>query len=326
MSVFRVQKTTNYTVMSNYHLKETKMSLKAVGLLSKMLSLPEDWDYSISGLAAICADGESAIKSTLKELQQFGYLEVVKIYPSESKSGRIEYEYIVYEIPNYLQKQEPDFGGLVSKKQSTKNNSKKDTQSTKYQQEEHDYVNTSQINEQEGKKQELEIQELENQELENHTQLNTNNKILKNKILKTPPKGDTSLIKTQSKKTKKAKDMKTINNMLNIFSDDEDIQNNLKKYLAIRAKKGLTPEQWQIILADLKQYTKNKQDMISQIQNAIAGGYMQIIPSWQKTSPQSKFDNTASHKDKSLAEMTPEQRKQFKETLVKDSTGKEIVF
>lgn len=99
MSVIRVEKTKNYTVMSNYHFKERAMSLKAKGLLSLMLSLPDNWDYSIAGLVAICKENETAIKSALKELQQFGYVKVDKIMPDKTESGRIEYIYNIYEQP-----------------------------------------------------------------------------------------------------------------------------------------------------------------------------------------------------------------------------------
>lgn len=99
MSVIRVEKTKNYTVMSNYHFKERTMSLKAKGLLSLMLSLPDNWDYSIAGLVAICKENETAIKSALKELQQFGYVKVDKIMPDKTDSGRIEYIYNIYEKP-----------------------------------------------------------------------------------------------------------------------------------------------------------------------------------------------------------------------------------
>ena len=75
MPVIRINKTQNYTVMSNYHLKEKDMSLKAKGLLSLILSLPDNWDYSISGLVSICKENETEIKSILKELEEFGYLE-----------------------------------------------------------------------------------------------------------------------------------------------------------------------------------------------------------------------------------------------------------
>lgn len=99
MSVIRVEKTKNYTVMSNYHLKERNMSLKAKGLLSLMLALPDNWDYSIAGLIAICKENETAIKSTLKELQEFGYVSIEKIMPDKTESGRIEYVYNIFEKP-----------------------------------------------------------------------------------------------------------------------------------------------------------------------------------------------------------------------------------
>lgn len=99
MSVIRVEKTKNYTVMSNYHFKEKDMSLKAKGLLSLMLSLPDDWNYSIAGLVTRCKENETAIKSALKELQEFGYVKVDKIMPDKTKSGRIEYVYNIYEKP-----------------------------------------------------------------------------------------------------------------------------------------------------------------------------------------------------------------------------------
>lgn len=103
MSVIRVNKTANYTVMSNYHFKDKRISLKAKGLLSQMLSLPEGWDYTIAGLVAINLENETAIKSALKELKAFGYLTVTKKMPDETKSGRIEYIYDIYEQPNQKQ-------------------------------------------------------------------------------------------------------------------------------------------------------------------------------------------------------------------------------
>lgn len=99
MAKFKVNKTKDYTIMSNHHLKERNMSLKAKGLLSVMLSLPDNWDYSIAGLVAISQENETAIKSALSELKQFGYLEVIKLMPNESETGRIDYIYNVYEKP-----------------------------------------------------------------------------------------------------------------------------------------------------------------------------------------------------------------------------------
>ena len=99
MSVFRVNKTKDYVTMSKTHLKEKGMSLKAKGLLSEMLGLPDEWDYSINGLVSINKENESAIKSTLSELKDFGYLKITKLMPNATTSGRIEYIYDIYEKP-----------------------------------------------------------------------------------------------------------------------------------------------------------------------------------------------------------------------------------
>ena len=99
MAVFKINKSKDYTVMSNHHLRDKSLSLKAKGLLSQMLSLPEDWDYTIQGLCSINKENETAINSTLKELKYNGYLIVTKKMPNETKSGRIEYVYDIYETP-----------------------------------------------------------------------------------------------------------------------------------------------------------------------------------------------------------------------------------
>lgn len=110
MAVFRVVKDDNFTTISNFHLKDRRLTLKAKGLLTMMLSLKEEWNYSIAGLAAISVEKESAIKSGLNELKEYGYLIVNKMNPSETESGRYEYEYIIYEVPQgegvqYIEKQ-----------------------------------------------------------------------------------------------------------------------------------------------------------------------------------------------------------------------------
>lgn len=97
MPVIRINKSKDYVTMSNYHFKEKDMSLKAKGLLSEMLSLPDNWDYSIRGLVAINKENESSIKSTLEELKKFGYLKITKLLPNQTKSGRIEYIYDIFE-------------------------------------------------------------------------------------------------------------------------------------------------------------------------------------------------------------------------------------
>ena len=106
MAVIRVHKTKDYTIMSNSHLREKKMSLKAKGLLSVMLSLPSDWNYTVAGLVSVCSEQESAIISALNELKKFGYLRVVKLLPNETDDGRIRYIYNIYETPQLADKEQ----------------------------------------------------------------------------------------------------------------------------------------------------------------------------------------------------------------------------
>ena len=97
MAVFRIERTRDYTVMSNHHLRNANLSLKAKGLLSMMLSLPEDWNYTTRGLAKICKEGVDAIGATLRELEGAGY--IVR-HQRRDKSGRItDTEYVIYEQP-----------------------------------------------------------------------------------------------------------------------------------------------------------------------------------------------------------------------------------
>lgn len=98
MAVCRVEKNKNYTTMSNFHLRDPNLSNKARGLLSTMLSLPDNWDYTTRGLAKICKDGVDGITAQLKELEQYGYLIRHRIRDS---NGRIvDMEYIIYERPH----------------------------------------------------------------------------------------------------------------------------------------------------------------------------------------------------------------------------------
>lgn len=96
-NIFRVEKRADYTVMSNHHFKNKNLSLKAKGLLSLMLSLPENWDYSLSGLVKICIEGKEAINKALNELEQQGYLTRRQIRAERGRFSRTEY--IIREIP-----------------------------------------------------------------------------------------------------------------------------------------------------------------------------------------------------------------------------------
>lgn len=117
MAVIRVEKRKGYTIMSNYHLRDKNLSLKAKGLLSIMLSLPDEWHYNVRGLAAICKEGVTSISSTLKELEQWGYMR--RHQPNTGgKFGEIEY--IIYETP---QKELADGGDRKSHKDNAEGNS-----------------------------------------------------------------------------------------------------------------------------------------------------------------------------------------------------------
>ena len=91
MAVFRIEKTRDYTVMANHHLRNTALSLKAKGLLSLMLSLPEDWDYTTKGLARICKDGVDSICATVRELEDAGYIIRERVRNANGQLGSIEY-------------------------------------------------------------------------------------------------------------------------------------------------------------------------------------------------------------------------------------------
>ena len=97
MAVFRIERTRDYTVMSNHHLRDKALSLKSKGLLSMMLSLPEDWNYTTRGLAKICKEGVDAIGGALRELETAGY--IVR-HQLRDRQGRIsDTEYVIYEQP-----------------------------------------------------------------------------------------------------------------------------------------------------------------------------------------------------------------------------------
>ena len=91
MAVFRIDKTRDYTVMANFHLRDISLSLKAKGLLSLMLSLPENWDYTTKGLARICKDGVDSICATVKELEKAGYVQRRRLRDDLGRLAEVEY-------------------------------------------------------------------------------------------------------------------------------------------------------------------------------------------------------------------------------------------
>ena len=100
MSVFKIEKSKDYTIMSNYHLRDRNLSYKAKGLLSFMLSLPDDWDYSLAGLCSISKESRDGIRAILNELKEHHYLEIEKV---RGEKGYFEYNYLIYEKPHFIE-------------------------------------------------------------------------------------------------------------------------------------------------------------------------------------------------------------------------------
>ena len=150
MAVFRIEKTRDYTVMSNHHLRNTNLSLKAKGLLSLMLSLPENWDYTTKGLARICKDGVDSICAAVRELKEQGYVIRERVRNPNGQLGAIEYTILEQPRPPEREKPErenpvldnpildspalgkPEQGNpaQLNTKESSKQKSKKDLSST----------------------------------------------------------------------------------------------------------------------------------------------------------------------------------------------------
>lgn len=168
-TVCRVDKIDNFTIMSNQHLRSHNLSLKAIGLLSKVLSLPEGWNFSVAGLTAICKESKQAVMTALDELKEWGYLELTKLTPDKTASGRIEYVYTFYEHSDKDVLGETITGSNACSSSDKERKANCDT----YQ----DSVK------QDTEKQPLVFQNADIQFSENHTQSSIKDKTTKNKLL-----------------------------------------------------------------------------------------------------------------------------------------------
>ena len=140
-----------------------------------------------------------------------------------------------------------------------------------------------------------------------------------------------SLIPKETKKAKKTKDIVTMRNMINAFTENESIREKLLEYFNMRVKKGLQPNQWKIILDDLRDYAgESAKVAIDKINGSIAGGYMQIIAPWEKDKKNNfnkpKFDNTAGREVKAVVNMTEDEKKEFEDNLATDEDGNLLEF
>lgn len=112
MERFEIKRSGGFTTIQNEIIKDKRLSLSALGLLTVFFSLPPTWNYSIKGLVAIRREKETAIKTAMRELKAAGYLTVEKLLPDETGSGRIEYKYTVYDVPQQVEKQPAEKQGV----------------------------------------------------------------------------------------------------------------------------------------------------------------------------------------------------------------------
>ena len=127
MPVIRVNKTKDYTVMANYHFRDKNLSLKAKGLLSMMLSLPDGWGYSVEGLVKLSTDGRDSINATLQELEKHGYLKRGRVRDANGKLGQAVYDIFERPITGFPMLEKPTQGKPTQENPTLLNTNKLNT-------------------------------------------------------------------------------------------------------------------------------------------------------------------------------------------------------
>ena len=275
MPVVRINKTQNYTAMSNYHFKENKMSLKAKGLLSLMLSLPDDWDYSIAGLVAICKENETAIKSTLKELQAFGYLKISKLMPDKDKNrARIEYIYDIFECPQDGEKQEVE-NLQAGKKQEVENLHPENLHIENLHTENLSLENPIQLN-----TKELNTKELSTKELNTNNKKESKKEKAAQKSFESIKKNDDDNKRVLAFEKSSPKKQKPFNELIDAYTDNEDLRFELKEHLKTRKAKRatLSNRAIELSLKKLDEIGDTNAQKIKIVQNAIMNGWTSFYP------------------------------------------------
>lgn len=256
----------SYTVVDNTFIRDERLSWRAKGLFTYLLSLPEDWKIYLSEIQKHSIDGETALRSAVSELVTYGYLETERRKDSSGRWCGIEYKII--EIP-----QESPIN-----KDSSRDSGLRDTVLR-------DTVNQALVN-------------------TNSNQILKNSK--NKKIGNSEPLVETVEPIKIDKRNKRSVDIITMKKMINEFSDDSKVFKKLEAYFNFRVGKGLEVGQWRLILDHLREFCKGDMNVaIQKIDFALAGGYMVIIPSWELNKMNSKpsFDNTATKVKKTSGEI-----------------------
>ena len=258
MTIFRVEKTKDYTVMANDHLKNKDLSLKAKGLLSVILSLPDNWNYSINGLVAISKESRDGINATLQELEKYKYVVRTQI---RDGNGKFQTLYSVYET-RQTKKQEKELKAFVKeyiKKIKENKNQKKHNRYGKAvavkrlkNQQNHRYGKAVAVKP-------IRKHRYGKADTVKPTQLNTNNKILKNKILKE----NTHLILSKEEEMRKEtlfEDFKNkieLNSQFDYYKDKPMSLENLKDILNIIKDLYMLNDNQYITISGNKVYAKD---------------------------------------------------------------------
>lgn len=270
MSVIRVNKTKNYTVMSNFHLKDKNLSLKAKGLLSVMLSLPDDWDYSIAGLVTLCKENKTAVKNALNELKEAGYLEISKLMPSkENGRSRIVYVYDIFESPQETKKQ--GIENLYLENLHLENQPQ---------------LNTNKLN----------TEKLNTDIKERNLIKKENGKILNNKKLPCTEISDT----VDNKKNRALQSKNSFEDAINVienYTENQELREELKNHLKVRKQKkaSLDPSTIKSSLKKLDKISDNDEEKILIVQNAVISGW---IGFWSLSNNEKKLVDKKKTKDK----------------------------
>ena len=298
MSIFRIKKNSNYTVISNFHLKEKNMTLKAKGLLTLMLSLPDDWDYSVLGLTTLSRDGRDSITSALRELERFGYLRRTRAV--NEKGQFVGYDYDVYEQPQAFSPitENPMTGNPMTGNQPQLNTNQLSTNQS----------NTKKLSKKERKQKKSDFSDsAKNLNFErnaskafafeeNKSQIqnsSTSERIVdsykpkvfgqdNNNEAKTSDlyKDDIAFQKTKDPQEKKIKDPRTFNEIIDAYTPDEELRSELKEHLKVRKQKkgALTNRALVLSLIKLSAIANNIRDKIKIVQNAIMNGWATFYP------------------------------------------------
>jgi len=313
----RSPKRHNYSIIDNTCLRDPNLSWKAKGLFAYLLSLPDDWQIYQKDLVNRATDGDTSLRSGIIELEKAGYL---KRERQRNEFGQVKgMIYHIIENPNEQEcltntTSEPRLENPIQENPDQENLNQENLN-----QENHILVNT---NKPSTKEERTNVKEGgQAPTLETETNL----------ISLAKAKQTTLLDKKETKKQKKAREIGKMRDMILAFTTNQEVRRALTDYFDFRVGRGLTIKQWELILSDLREYAGTSASLaIEKIEHALAGGYMTIIASWEKSKKAGRgrntFDNTAGYEIED-ADLSDEERfAKIEANLARDENGNPIVF